>query len=87
MAELEKSYPHDEEAIPDAPHEVLLVLDRHHQEQKWVVTRPETRLQQTAGGHGDPSFSEARWHGRRRRFEVDASARELNLPIRYIGVG
>jgi fused signal recognition particle receptor len=81
MAELEKMRRTAARVIPDAPHEVLLVLDavtgqngleqaRKFTESSGVTGIVLTKLDGTAKGG-----------------IVIAIARELNLPIRYIGVG
>lgn len=81
MAELEKMSRTAKRVIPDAPHEVLLVLDattgqngleqaRHFTQTSGVTGIVLTKLDGTAKGG-----------------VVIAIARELNLPIRYIGVG
>jgi fused signal recognition particle receptor len=81
MAELEKMRRTAARVVPDAPHEVLLVLDavtgqngleqaRKFTESSGVTGIVLTKLDGTAKGG-----------------IVIAIARELNLPIRYIGVG
>ena len=81
MAELEKMRRTTQRVIPDAPHEVLLVMDgttgqngleqaRKFTESTGVTGIVLTKLDGTAKGG-----------------VVIAIARELNLPIRYIGVG
>lgn len=81
MAELEKMSRTAKRVIPDAPHEVLLVLDattgqngleqaKHFTQSSGVTGIVLTKLDGTAKGG-----------------VVVAIARELNLPIRYIGVG
>ena len=81
MAELEKMRRITQRVIPDAPHEVLLVMDgttgqngleqaRKFTESTGVTGIVLTKLDGTAKGG-----------------VVVAIARELNLPIRYIGVG
>ena len=81
MAELEKMSRTAARVVPDAPHEVLLVLDavtgqngleqaRKFTESSGVTGIVLTKLDGTAKGG-----------------VVIAIARELNLPIRYIGVG
>jgi len=81
MAELEKMRRTTQRVIPDAPHEVLLVMDgttgqngleqaRKFTESTGVTGIVLTKLDGTAKGG-----------------VVVAIARELNLPIRYIGVG
>ena len=81
MAELEKMRRTTQRVIPDAPHEVLLVMDgttgqngleqaRKFTESSGVTGIVLTKLDGTAKGG-----------------VVVAIARELNLPIRYIGVG
>ena len=81
MAELEKMRRTAQRVIPDAPHEVLLVLDattgqngleqaRKFTESSGVTGMVLTKLDGTAKGG-----------------VVVAITRELSLPIRYIGVG
>ena len=81
MAELEKMRRTAQRVVPDAPHEVLLVLDgttgqngleqaRKFTESSGVTGIVLTKLDGTAKGG-----------------VVVAITRELNLPIRYIGVG
>ncbi len=81
MAELEKMRRTVQKIIPDAPHEVLLVIDavtgqngleqaRKFTESSGVTGIVLTKLDGTAKGG-----------------VAVAIARELNLPIRYIGVG
>jgi fused signal recognition particle receptor len=81
MAELEKMRRTAAKVIPEAPHEVLLVLDattgqngleqaRRFTESSGVTGLVLTKLDGTAKGG-----------------IVVAIARELNLPIRYVGVG
>jgi fused signal recognition particle receptor len=81
MAELEKMSRTAKRVVPDAPHEVLLVLDattgqngleqaKHFTQSSGVTGIVLTKLDGTAKGG-----------------VVVAIARELNLPIRYIGVG
>ncbi len=81
MAELEKMRRTTQRVIPDAPHEVFLVMDgttgqngleqaRKFTESTGVTGIVLTKLDGTAKGG-----------------VVVAIARELNLPIRYIGVG
>lgn len=81
MGELEKMDRTVKKVIPEAPHEVLLVIDattgqngveqaRHFTQTSGVTGIVLTKLDGTAKGG-----------------VVVAIARELNLPIRYIGVG
>ncbi len=81
MAELEKMRRTAQRVIPDAPHEVLLVMDsttgqngleqaRKFTESTGVTGIVLTKLDGTAKGG-----------------VVISIARELNLPIRYVGVG
>jgi fused signal recognition particle receptor len=81
MTELEKMRRTAQRVVPDAPHEVLLVLDavtgqngleqaRKFTESSGVTGIVLTKLDGTAKGG-----------------IVVAIARELGLPIRYIGVG
>ncbi len=81
MLELEKMIRTAKKVIPDAPHEVLLVLDATtgqnglEQARKFTETSSVTAIALT------------KLDGTAKGGIVIAIARELNLPIRYIGVG
>jgi fused signal recognition particle receptor len=81
MAELEKMTRTAQRLVPDAPHEVLMVLD---------ATTGQNGLEQakkfteTAGVTG---IVLTKLDGTAKGGVVVAIARELNLPIRFIGVG
>ena len=81
MAELEKMNRTARKVIPDAPHEVLLVLD---------ATTGQNGLEQArkfTGSSGVTGIVLTKLDGTAKGGIVVAIARELNLPIRYIGVG
>ncbi len=81
MAELEKMNRTARKVIPDAPHEVLLVLD---------ATTGQNGLEQArkfTESSGVTGIALAKLDGTAKGGIVVAIARELNLPIRYIGVG
>jgi len=81
MAELEKMSRTAKKVIPDAPHEVLLVLD---------ATTGQNGLEQArkfTESSGVTGIALAKLDGTAKGGIVVAIARELNLPIRYIGVG
>ncbi len=81
MAELEKMNRTAKKVIPDAPHEVLLVLD---------ATTGQNGLEQArkfTESSGVTGIALAKLDGTAKGGIVVAIARELNLPIRYIGVG
>jgi fused signal recognition particle receptor len=81
MAELEKMNRTARKVIPDAPHEVLLVLD---------ATTGQNGLEQArkfTESCGVTGIALAKLDGTAKGGIVVAIARELNLPIRYIGVG
>jgi fused signal recognition particle receptor len=81
MAELEKMSRTAKKVIPDAPHEVLLVLDATTGQNGLEQARKFT---ETSGVTG---IALAKLDGTAKGGIVVAIARELNLPIRYIGVG
>jgi fused signal recognition particle receptor len=81
MAELEKMNRTARKVIPDAPHEVLLVLD---------ATTGQNGLEQArkfTESSGVTGIVLTKLDGTAKGGIVIAIARELNLPIRYIGVG
>ena len=81
MLELEKMIRTAKKVIPDAPHEVLLVLD---------ATTGQNGLEQArkfTGSSGVTGIVLTKLDGTAKGGIVIAIARELNLPIRYIGVG
>ena len=81
MAELEKMSRTARKVIPGAPHEVLLVLD---------ATTGQNGLEQArkfTESSGVTGIVLAKLDGTAKGGIVVAIARELNLPIRYIGVG
>lgn len=81
MAELEKMSRTAKRVIPDAPHEVLLVMDATTGQNGLEQARNFT---QTSGVTG---IILTKLDGTAKGGVVVAIARELNLPIRYIGVG
>ena len=81
MAELQKMSRTAKKVIPDAPHEVLLVLDATTGQNGLEQARKFT---ETAGVTG---IVLAKLDGTAKGGIVVAIARELNLPIRYVGVG
>jgi fused signal recognition particle receptor len=81
MAELEKMQRTARRVIPDAPHEVLLVLDATTGQNGLEQAR---RFTETSGVTG---IVLTKLDGTAKGGVVVAIARELNLPIRYIGVG
>jgi fused signal recognition particle receptor len=81
MAELEKMTRVARRVIPDAPHEVLLVIDATTGQNGLEQARQFT---QTSGVTG---IVLTKLDGTAKGGVVVAIARELNLPIRYIGVG
>jgi len=81
MAELEKMRRTAAKVIPDAPHEVLLVLDATTGQNGLEQAR---RFTETSGVTG---IVLTKLDGTAKGGIVVAIARELNLPIRYIGVG
>ena len=81
MAELEKMRRTSQRVIPGSPHEVLLVLD---------ATTGQNGLQQArqfTGGAGITGIVLTKLDGTAKGGVVIAIARELQLPIRYVGVG
>jgi fused signal recognition particle receptor len=81
MAELEKMRRTAARVVPDAPHEVLLVMD---------ATTGQNGLEQArrfTESSGVTGIVLTKLDGTAKGGVVVAIARELNLPIRYIGVG
>ena len=81
MAELEKMKRTAMKVIPSAPHEVLLVLDATTGQNGLEQAR---RFTETSGVSG---IVLTKLDGTAKGGIVISIARELNLPIRYIGVG
>ena len=81
MAELEKMRRTTERVIPGAPHEVWLVLDATTGQNGLEQARKFT---ESAGVTG---IILTKLDGTAKGGVVVAIARELNLPIRYIGIG
>ncbi len=81
MAELEKMRRTATKVIPGAPHEVLLVLDATTGQNGLEQAR---RFTETSGVTG---IVLTKLDGTAKGGIVVAIARELNLPIRYVGVG
>ena len=81
MAELQKMGRTAKKVVPDAPHEVLLVLDATTGQNGLEQARKFT---ETSGVTG---IALTKLDGTAKGGIVVAIARELNLPIRYIGVG
>jgi fused signal recognition particle receptor len=81
MAELEKMKRTAAKVIPSAPHEVLLVLDATTGQNGLEQAR---RFTETTGVTG---IVLTKLDGTAKGGIIIAIARELNLPIRYIGVG
>jgi fused signal recognition particle receptor len=81
MAELEKMGRTAARAVPGAPHEVLLVLDATTGQNGLEQAR---RFTETSGVTG---IVLTKLDGTAKGGVVIAIARELNLPIRYVGVG
>lgn len=81
MAELQKMSRTAKKVIPDAPHEVLLVLDATTGQNGLEQARKFT---ETSGVTG---IVLTKLDGTAKGGIVVAIARELNLPIRYIGIG
>ena len=81
MAELQKMTRTARKVIPDSPHEVLLVLDATTGQNGLEQARKFT---ETSGVTG---IVLAKLDGTAKGGIVVAIARELNLPIRYVGVG
>jgi fused signal recognition particle receptor len=81
MAELQKMSRTAKKVIPDAPHEVLLIIDATTGQNGLEQARKFT---ETSGVTG---IVLTKLDGTAKGGIVVAIARELNLPIRYIGVG
>jgi fused signal recognition particle receptor len=81
MAELQKMSRTAKKVIPDAPHEVLLVLDATTGQNGLEQAR---RFTETSGVTG---IVLTKLDGTAKGGIVVAIARELRLPIRYVGVG
>jgi len=81
MAELDKMRRTAARLIPGAPHEVLLVMDATTGQNGLEQAR---RFTETAGVTG---IVLTKLDGTAKGGVVISIARELNLPIRYIGVG
>jgi fused signal recognition particle receptor len=81
MAELQKMSRTARKVIPDAPHEVLLVLDATTGQNGLEQARKFT---ETSGVTG---IVLTKLDGTAKGGIVVAIARELNLPIRYVGIG
>src|SRR6185437_13928409 len=81
MAELEKMRRTASRVIPSAPHEVLLVIDATTRQNGLEQAR---RFTEKSGVTG---IVLSKLDGTAKGGVVVAIARELNLPIRYIGVG
>jgi fused signal recognition particle receptor len=81
MAELEKMRRTIKKLIPDAPHEVLLVLDATTGQNGLEQAR---RFTETSGVTG---IVLTKLDGTAKGGVVVAISRELGLPIRYVGVG
>ena len=81
MAEMEKMCRTAQRVIPGAPHEVLLVMD---------ATTGQNGLQQArqfTASAGVTGIVLTKLDGTAKGGVVLAIARELQLPIRYVGVG
>ncbi len=81
MAELEKMQRTARRVIPDAPHEVLLVMDATTGQNGLEQARKFT---ETSGVTG---IVLTKLDGTAKGGVVIAIARELNMPIRYVGIG
>src|SRR5580693_1126256 len=81
MAELQKMTRTAKKVIPDAPHEVLLVLDATTGQNGLEQARKFT---ETSGVTG---IVLTKLDGTAKGGIVIAIARELNIPIRYVGIG
>jgi fused signal recognition particle receptor len=81
MAELEKMRRTSRKVIPDAPHEVLLVIDATTGQNGLEQAR---RFTETSGVTG---IVLTKLDGTAKGGVVIAISRELRLPIRYVGVG
>ena len=81
MAELEKMYRTAQRIIPGAPHETLLVMD---------ATTGQNGLQQAkvfTEAAGVTGIVLTKLDGTAKGGVVIAISREMNLPVRYVGVG
>jgi fused signal recognition particle receptor len=81
MAELEKMYRTAQRIIPGAPHETLLIMD---------ATTGQNGLQQArvfTEAAGVTGIVLTKLDGTAKGGVVVAISRELNLPVRYVGVG
>jgi fused signal recognition particle receptor len=81
MAELEKMQRTAKRVIPDAPHEVLLVMDATTGQNGLEQARKFTEISGVTG------IVLTKLDGTAKGGVVIAIARELNLPIRYVGIG
>lgn len=81
MAELEKMRRTAQRVIPDAPHEVLLVLEATTGQNGLEQARKFTESSEVTG------IILTKLDGTAKGGVVVAISRELNLPIRYVGVG
>jgi fused signal recognition particle receptor len=81
MAELEKMRRTAQRVIPEAPHEVLLVLEATTGQNGLEQARKFTESSQVTG------IILTKLDGTAKGGVVVAISRELNLPIRYVGVG
>jgi len=81
MAELEKMRRTVKKVVPDAPHEVLLVVDGTTGQNGLEQARKFT---ETSGVTG---IVLTKLDGTAKGGVIVAIARELNLPVRYVGVG
>ncbi len=81
MAELEKMRRTASRVIPGAPHEVLLVLDATTGQNGLEQARKFTEVSAVTG------IVLTKLDGTAKGGVVIAIARELNLPIRYVGIG
>jgi fused signal recognition particle receptor len=81
MAELQKMSRTAKKVIPEAPHEVLLVLDATTGQNGLEQARKFTETAAVTG------IALTKLDGTAKGGIVVAIARELNLPIRYVGVG
>ena len=81
MAELDKMRRTAARLIPDAPHEVLLVMDATTGQNGLEQARKFT---ETSGVTG---IVLTKLDGTAKGGIVVAIARELNIPIRYVGIG
>ena len=81
MAELEKMRRTAQKVIPDAPHEILLVMDATTGQNGLQQARQFT---QSAGVTG---IVLTKLDGTAKGGVVVAISRELGLPVRYVGIG